>query len=223
MLKGNQSWKVGGYALFTQKNIFALFHVALFHVDVPGVFGAKVIRRIHTIIPKESFLFHVKVSVVNCAVRPLCLSAWSMYVPWTVKITYLFLIMFHLCLIGFYSRFIIFHWFVQCALHALIMFIHVFNCCVLIIFHLFVLVLICFLFFTSVRFWTECRIMFIDFSTVFLLRWKWGIQYAHLWSPPQLLTWTMAGENDFSITASMLMIARPILTFEDVLQTTTFF
>ena len=48
---------------------------ALFHVDVPGVFGAKVIRRIHTIIPKESFLFHVKVSVVNCAVRPLCLSA----------------------------------------------------------------------------------------------------------------------------------------------------
>ena len=31
----------------------------------------EVIRRIHTIIPKESFLFHVKVSVMNCAVRPL--------------------------------------------------------------------------------------------------------------------------------------------------------
>ena len=57
-----------------------------------------------------------------------CLNAWWMYVPWTVKITYLFFIMFHLCLIGFYSRFIIFHWFVQCALHVLIMFIHVFNC-----------------------------------------------------------------------------------------------
>ena len=111
-----------------------------------------------------------------------CLSAWWMYVPWTVKITYLFFIMFHLCLIGFYSRFIIFHWFVQCALHVLIMFIHVFNCCVLIIFHLFVLVLICFSVFllTSVRFWTECRIMFIDFSIVFLLRWKWGIQYANM-------------------------------------------
>ena len=31
----------------------------------------KAIRRIRTIIPKESFLFHVRVSVVNCAVRPL--------------------------------------------------------------------------------------------------------------------------------------------------------
>ena len=57
-----------------------------------------------------------------------CLSAWWMYVPWTVKITNLFFIMFHLCLIGFYSRFVIFHWFVQCALHVLIMFFHVFIC-----------------------------------------------------------------------------------------------
>ena len=31
----------------------------------------KGIRRIRTIIPKESLLFHVKVSVVNCVVRPL--------------------------------------------------------------------------------------------------------------------------------------------------------
>jgi hypothetical protein len=31
----------------------------------------KAIRRIRTIIPKESLLFHVKVSVVNCVVRPL--------------------------------------------------------------------------------------------------------------------------------------------------------
>jgi hypothetical protein len=31
------------------------------------------------------------------------------------------------------------------------------------------------------------------------------------------------GKHVFSITASMLMIVGPILTFEDVLQTTTFF
>ena len=32
----------------------------------------EVIRRIRTIIPKERFLFHVKVSVVNCAVSKKC-------------------------------------------------------------------------------------------------------------------------------------------------------
>ena len=132
---------------------------------------------------------------------PYCLNAWWMYVPWTVKITYLFFIMFHLCLIGFYSRFIIFHWFVQCALHVLIMFIHVFNCFGMLL--LFFIGLFWFWYF----FW-----LFIDicavlnwmlhhvhwfFNCFFLLRWKWGIQYAHLWSPPQLLTWTMAGKIFF--------------------------
>ena len=34
---------------------------------------------------------------------------------------------------------------------------------------------------------------------------------------------TMAGQNGFSITASMLMIAGPLLKIEDVLQTITIF
>ena len=50
-----------------------------------------------------------------------------------------------------------------------------------------------------------------------------GQQYAHLRAPPQLLTWTMAGKNGFSITASISMIAGPILKIEDVLQTITGF
>ena len=56
--------KVGGYKLFTPKKCFLLCSMLTL---VPR----KAIRRIRTIIPKESLLFHVKVSVVNCVVRPL--------------------------------------------------------------------------------------------------------------------------------------------------------
>ena len=61
--------KVGGYKLLTQKKtVFLLCSMLTF---LGCLVPREVIRRIHTIIPKESFLFHVKVSVMNCAVRPL--------------------------------------------------------------------------------------------------------------------------------------------------------
>jgi hypothetical protein len=53
-----------GIQAIHQKNCFLLCSMLTL---VPR----KAIRRIRTIIPKESLLFHVKVSVVNCVVRPL--------------------------------------------------------------------------------------------------------------------------------------------------------
>ena len=174
----------------------------MFHVDVPGcLVPREVIRRIHTIIPKESFLFHVKVSVMNCAVRPLLFERLMNVCSMDCQ-DYLFV--FHHVSFMFDRFLLAFHHLPLICAMRFTCFDNVHSCFqlfwyVIIIFHWFVLVLIFFL----IVYWhlcgfelnvTSCSLIFQLF---FLLRWKWGIQYAHLWSPPQLLTWTMAGKIFF--------------------------